>query len=243
MIGNPIHILLLVGGALSFLITFFVITILRHHRRYVRLQQERTRNEIIILEKERKRIAYDLHDELGPLLSAIKMNLNSLDIQNQEDQAVIEKAGQRIDDIVRNMRSISYDLLPVTLQRRGLIEAIREMATSPDTVKQLQVQLSVLQSPNIDKEEEVHVFRIVQEIMHNTIRHAKARQLHITISREKQRLVLVMQDDGIGFDPGKLSKQKGGLGLKSIESRAQILNSRMLLETAPGRGCFYYFSF
>src|SRR5690606_33834668 len=143
MYANPAHILLWVGITLGVLIGFFVISILRQHRRYLRLQQERTLNEIILLEKERKRIAYDLHDELGPVLSSIKLNLMTLQVPLSEDQELVEKSCRRIDDIVDNMQAISYDLLPVSLQKRGLLAAIRELATQKLVGKKLQLTLEL----------------------------------------------------------------------------------------------------
>ena len=79
MMNDAIYIIAFIGAFLAIIITFFIITMLRHHRRYVKLQKERMLNEIAILENERKRMAYDLHDGLGPMLSAIKLNINSIE--------------------------------------------------------------------------------------------------------------------------------------------------------------------
>lgn len=237
--ANPLYIFLLAGGTLAFLIGFFFITILRHHRRYLHLQQERTRNEIIILEKERKRIAYDLHDELGPVLASIKMNLMSLDVSESE-QEIVNRSCKRIDDIVQNMRAISYDLLPVTLQRNGLQAAIYEMVERPEIKKHIKSIIEVDADIKLDKEKEIHLFRIIQEVLHNTIKHAKAKTFRIVLEKHHKKYVLVLEDDGVGFD-SNIRHESHGLGLKSIESRAQVLNARMLLDTAKGRGSFYFF--
>src|SRR5438874_6765990 len=120
---------LLVVFFTSIVIVYFILSLIRYHRRYIRLQKERIFAEITIQENERKRIATDLHDSLGPLLSAVKLNINSIDIQQQEDQEVINKAGRYLDEIIGSMRQISYNLLPNTLERKGLAEAVREFTS------------------------------------------------------------------------------------------------------------------
>lgn len=238
MEDNPLYILLLAGAALAFLIGFFFFTILRHHRRYLHLQQERTRNEIVILEKERKRIACDLHDELGPVLASIKMNLLSLEVPDAAEQEIIEKSCAKIDDIVHNMRSISYDLLPVTLQRQGLKAAVEELLGRNEVKKKLMTSIEMDDDIVFDKEKEIHLFRIIQEVLHNTIKHSKADRFRIALKRQGRRQFLILEDDGRGFDMGK-ARDSSGLGLKSIESRAQVLDAKLTIHSEPGKGVFY----
>ena len=116
---HPIYIILLAAIAITVLLIFFVVSILLHHRRYRELQQARTRNEILVLEKDRKRIAFDLHDNMGPRLAAVRMQLNSLEPVLEEDRQSIEKAGASIDEMMANIREISFDLLPSALQRKA----------------------------------------------------------------------------------------------------------------------------
>src|SRR5579863_217990 len=105
---------------------YFFVSIIRYHRMYMRLQREKIFAEITIRENERKRIAGDLHDSLGPLLSAVKLNISSVDTETPTDRDVLDKTAGYLDEIIGSMRRISHDLLPNTLERRGLIEAIRE---------------------------------------------------------------------------------------------------------------------
>src|SRR5215207_811065 len=92
-------------------ILFFIFSIVKYHRRYVRLQKDRIFAEITIQENERKRIATDLHDSLGPLLSAVKLNINSIEMQHPDDKEVIDRSGKYLDEIIGSMRQISYNLL------------------------------------------------------------------------------------------------------------------------------------
>jgi len=124
--NNFFSAILIIAILIGVVLVYFIITILRYHRRYINLQKERIHAEIIIQENERKRIATDLHDSIGPLLSSVKLQINSIDVANAEDQRVINNAGKHLDEIIGSMREISYNLLPNTLQRKGLTEAMRE---------------------------------------------------------------------------------------------------------------------
>ena len=243
MMNDAIYIIAFIGAFLAIIITFFIITMLRHHRRYVKLQKERMLNEIAILENERKRMAYDLHDGLGPMLSAIKLNINSIETNTDEDKVIIQKASNHIDDAIKNMRSISYNLLPVTLERKGLFEALREFIEYSSAKSKLPIQLFLKHQVEVPKEKEIHIFRILQEIIHNTIKHAQAKNLYIGFGYEEDRIVIFAKDDGIGFDVAKIKETSGGLGLKSIESRADILNCLVLNESSPGKGTTWFFKF
>src|SRR3979490_1507681 len=85
---------------ITVIIIYFFVSIIRYHRRYMRLQRERILTEITIQENERKRIAADLHDSLGPLLSAVKLNINSVEIPHPDDREVLEKTGKYLDEII-----------------------------------------------------------------------------------------------------------------------------------------------
>ena len=240
---HPIYIILLATVAITVLLIFFVVSILLHHRRYRELQQARTRNEILVLEKERKRMAFDLHDNMGPRLAAVRMQLNSLEPELDEDRITIAMAAASIDEMMANIREISFDLLPSALQRKGFKEAVTELLHSSDTTAGLQTDLQIDQAIYLDPEQQLHLYRIVQEIWHNCLRHSKATRLRIRLVRDGQQHVLFLEDNGRGFRPEEVRKKSKGLGLLSIESRAQILNAQMLLETSVGNGCCYYFSF
>lgn len=240
---HPIYIILLAAIAITVLLIFFVVSILLHHRRYRELQQARTRNEILVLEKERKRIAFDLHDNMGPRLAAVRMQLNSLEPALDEDRNSIELAAASIDEMMANIREISFDLLPSALQRKGFKEAVTELLHSRDTIGGLQADLQIDNNIYLDPEQQLHLYRIVQEIWHNCLQHSKATQLRIRLARDGRQIILFLEDNGLGFRPEEVRKTSKGLGLLSIESRAQVLGAQMLLETSVGKGCCYYFSF
>ncbi|MHA4810890.1 sensor histidine kinase [Flavitalea flava] len=240
MENKILNITFLFSIIIAIIIIYFFVSIIRYHRRYMRLQREKIYAEITIQENERKRIANDLHDSLGPLLSAVKLNINSVDILHPEDRVILEKTGKYLDEIIGSMRQISYDLLPNTLERQGLVEAIREFVSQVNLKQTINIQLFVVKEIQVSKEKEIHIFRMIQEIVHNTLKHAKAANLQIGLSEENGHLLFLTKDDGRGFDKEKVLSGARGLGLKSLESRCEILNGVLSLESKPGAGTNYF---
>src|SRR6201986_635447 len=235
-----LYITLLVSLIIAIIIVYFFVSIIRYHRRYMKLQREKIFAEITIRENERKRIAGDLHDSLGPLLSAVKLNISSVDVESAADREVLEKTGGYLDEIIGSMRRISHDLLPSTLERRGLLEAIREFLLQVKNKQSVNIQLYVVKEITVPKEKEIHIFRMIQEIVHNTIKHAQAHNLQIGFSEEGGHLLCLTKDDGRGFDKEKVLAGSLGLGLRSLESRCEILNGALTLDSVPGGGTNYF---
>lgn len=240
MENKILNITILFSIIIGIIIIYFFVSIIRYHRRYMRLQREKIFAEITIREAERKRIATDLHDSLGPLLSAVKLNISSVDIDNAGDREVMDKTAKHLDEIIGSMRQISYDLLPATLERKGLVEAIREFVSQVNMKQTINIQLYVVKEIAVPKEKEIHIFRMIQEIVHNTLKHAQAASLQIGLSEENGHLLFLTKDDGRGFDKEKALAGAHGLGLKSLESRCEILNGVLSLESHPGSGTNYF---
>src|ERR1700744_1795127 len=241
MMENKIlYITLLVSLIIAIIIIYFFVSIIRYHRRYMKLQREKIFAEITIRENERKRIANDLHDSLGPLLSAVKLNISSVDIELPADRVILEKTAGYLAEIIGSMRRISHDLLPSTLERKGLLEAVREFIHQVNNKQAVNIQLYIVKEIQVPKEKEIHIFRMLQEIVHNTIKHAQAKNLQIGFSEENGHLLCLTKDDGRGFDREKALTASQGLGLRSLESRCEILNGILTLESAPGTGTNYF---
>lgn len=240
MESKVLNITLFVSLIIAVIIIYFFVSIIRYHRRYMKLQREKIFAEITIRENERKRIAGDLHDSLGPLLSAVKLNISSVDVGDAGDREILEKTGGYLDEIIGSMRRISHDLLPSTLERKGLLEAIREFLLQVKNKQSVNIQLYVVKEISVPKEKEIHIFRMVQEIVHNTIKHAQANNLQIGFSEEGGHLLCLTKDDGRGFDKEKVMAGSQGLGLRSLESRCEILNGVLTLDSVPGGGTNYF---
>jgi len=225
---------------IAVIIIFFVVSIILYHRRYIQLQRERIVAEITILENERKRIAADLHDSMGPLLSTIKLNINSIHVHDEHDKMVIAKSGGYIDEVIRGLRQISHNLLPATLERKGLADAVHEFIRQVSVKAQLDIRFHTSGQISIPAEKEIHVFRIIQEITHNTLKHAKATQLQIVLSREDGFFLVLVKENGVGFDVRKVKAESTGLGMKSLAIRTDILGGNLVIESVLGEGTKYF---
>lgn len=217
---------------------FFISMMVRQRHRIWRWQRARISAAITTLESERKRIAGDLHDELGPMLSAIKLQINHLEPVNAAEAAILAKSSGQIDDIITRFREISYNLLPNTLVRKGFVKALHEFIGKLKNLHLLTIDFS---SPDfaLTPEREVNLYRVVQEIIQNTIKHARATQLTIRITKRKQTLLLQTKDDGIGFNFFAKKQRRNGMGLLSLQSRAELLGGELEVQTKPGEGVIF----
>lgn len=229
--------LLVIGGILL----FFLLSIIRQQTRYKRLSQAKINAEIATLEKERKRIASDLHDEIGPMLSTIKLQINHIDIENEEDKLLIVKTNRYIDDVIQKMREISYNLLPNILIRRGLTPAIIEFIDKVKDSTPIQISLKSSLSGRLDIDLEVNIYRLVQEIIHNSIKHSKANRLVMELGMESSIIRLATADDGIGFDFAHSMANKSGLGLFNLQSRTDVMEGVFNIDSQKGKGTRFLF--
>src|SRR5437868_2281287 len=172
------NVVLIAAIIVLVIVLFFVYSIIREHKKVLVWQKLRIAAEINTLENERKRIAGDLHDELGPMLSAIKLQINHLEPEDETESAVLEKSSEQIDSIIKRFREISYDLLPNTLVRKGFIKATEEYISKLKPLYPLAINFNADQF-SMTPEREVNLYRIVQEIIHNTVKHARATVLDI----------------------------------------------------------------
>jgi len=226
---------------LGVIIIYFIITMIRHQRRNMHLYRAKINAEISTLENERKRIVSDLHDELGPLLSAVKLRINQLDTDSEDDKTIVDFANKHLGDIIVKIKEISYNLLPNTLARNGLIHAVEEFIDKINTAHALKIRFIYEENIELSKEKEVNVYRIFQESIHNTVKHAKAKTLTIELKKQDGILLLTIIDDGIGFNYEEKSKNGTGLGLLNLQSRAEVLNAKFVIESEKDKGTKYFF--
>ncbi len=232
--------LLIVACILAVILTFFVISLIRQHQKNLQLNKEKIQAEIITLESERMRIANDLHDDIGPVLSAVKLQINSLNTKSSEDSFIIKNAGKYIDDILSKIREITYGLMPSALLRKGILTAISEFLDTINQTHGIRISYSLcIEEGLLSQEKEVHLYRIVQEIIHNSIRHSLASEILVTIKKIKGLLIVDIYDNGKGFDFVSVIKNNGGIGIRSILSRVELLEGNVYLDTREGKGVEY----
>ena len=233
---------LIIGG----IFIFFIISLVKQQRRNNELYKAKILAEITTLENERTRVANDLHDELGPLLSAIKFRLSSIETHLPEDEIMMKETSEHIVDIIQRMREISNDLMPNTLLRKGLVYAIEEFIykVSPPSLpgeknEGLHITFEHPNKVELAKEKAINIYRIVQEIVHNTLKHARASLLTLRITIIENKLFLTTEDNGIGFNYSKASKELAGLGLRNLVSRTEIMGGELFIESQTGKGTIY----
>lgn len=229
-----IEVALLAAVLLLIITTYFITTLFRQHRRLSKWQEARVKAEVDRLEQERNRIATDLHDDIGPSLSGIKLQLEQLEINNEDDKQLLDKSLGQIDDVITNFRTISYNLLPGTLVRSGLQKTVEEFIWK---VQQPFLDITFTSAAILlSHEQQLGLFRIIEEIIHNTIKHSRATSLDITITADNNAVRLISTDDGIGFEYSEKAFHYQGIGLLSIQSRVAILKGNLNIKTKTGEG-------
>lgn len=196
--------------------------------------------EIMAIENERKRVASDLHDELGAVLSAVKLRISSIETNSETDGKNIRLALSHIDDIIIKIRYIANDLMPSALFRKGPVNAIAEYIHNFITAAGLDVELIPYNMPQLPQNHQVHIYRILQEIIHNTLKHAKAKNLKIELYANDSNLVILTCDNGIGFNYEGMKYKNSGSGLYSLQTRTDVLGGRIHINSGKGRGTRYY---
>lgn len=233
---------LITASIIGLILLFFLVTIIRQHRKRVKLYNDQLRMEVELLETERGRIASDLHDDIGPLLSAIKMNLHLLDTKDKNDLLIIGKTTGHIDHTAKRLRDISNNIMPYALQSKGLVTAVTELIDLLSSASHIQFSFKHEMSDIlISKETEIHMYRLIQEVLNNTVKHANATSVHIHMYIDKKHCCIDIKDNGCGFDQQLVIDKKKGLGLQNILRRTEIVKGKVYLETAPGAGTSYHF--
>lgn len=219
------------------LIFYFVAAILRYKKRKTEESREKIGAEVTALEKERQRIASDLHDDFGASLSALKLRLQCLEYSGK-DEELMRALEMQIDEMMHKVRSISLNIMPRTLQREGLREALNELIDMCTHGRFITVNY-VYEAGLPDAEKRVHIYRIAQELMNNIVKHSKATAIEFSVRRNNRFIELYIQDNGVGFDKSLVLKKGKGMGLQNITARADMLNAKVYLETAVNWGTSY----
>ncbi len=248
---SPINYVMLFGTlamlSLTLGIVFFVIF---HQRKVIRFNDQLKKLEddkqqillnasIKFQEEERNRIAADLHDDVGPLLATARLYLNE-NLVNQEPAAQLQSifsAKQIIDDAIQLIRNISHSMMPPTLKNFGLESAMSDLFQKINGSGTLNASVRFHDyRTRLKLEQELLIFRIIQELVNNIIKHSNAGFIHLTQNANATHSYFRLHHDGQGivqteFD--RLNHVSTGLGLKNIASRIKVLNGRIFFEIDP----------
>jgi two-component system NarL family sensor kinase len=190
-------------------------------------------------ESERKRVAMDLHDRLGGMLSMVKLHFSAfeerIDTTDAKNQKFL-KASELLDQATKEVREISHDLLSGVLTKFGLIPALEELKDKISSTGKLKVGIYSNDIKGaLNAEQELQLYRIVQELLSNILKHAKAKETNIQLNRSGDSLNLIVEDDGVGFNLSN-SNEKGGIGLINLKARVAKLNGSFHIDSGKGGG-------
>lgn len=187
-------------------------------------------------EIERKRIARDLHDGLGSMLSGLKIHLN---LAKKENPETVNGVDALLDNSIKELRNISQNLMPETLLELSLEHALRDLcAKNSNTVTKIEFQYLIKKS-KLTKTDEMMVYRIIQELLNNALKYAQASQVLVSCSQNKDVFFITVEDNGVGFDVSDAEK-KNGMGLKNIKNRVEFLNGKLEIESKINQGTSAY---
>lgn len=236
---GTIGMLALTIGLIVFII-FHQRKVIRYQSTLQKMEQEQQKillnASIRLQEEERQRLAADLHDDAGPLLATARLYLNEnlVNLDKATQLQSIYNAKQIIDDTIQLIRNISHSLMPPTLKNFGLESAVNDLFQKISGSGTINASSRFHDyRERLKAEQELIIFRIVQELVNNILKHSNASFIHVTQNTNGNKFFLRLHHDGKGLtqaDFEKLNKSAGGLGLKNIQSRLKVLHGNIYFE-------------
>jgi len=227
-------VIILIILSVAFVLSFFYFRLKRKDF----IKQKLIEAVIQTEEKERKRIASDLHDGLGPLLSAAKLYFQAyIDAEDADDKAAIEsKLISIIDSAIDDSSRISHNISPHILEKYGLKIALENFVSEMNIGKNTRFDMSFEKINRFDLKVELTIYRTILELIHNTVKHAKAAHISLKIFVSEGLLNVQYEDDGIGFLADEKIDEKQGMGLKNIKNRIQSLEGTVIFDNRQSEG-------
>ncbi len=192
-------------------------------------------------ERERERFAKDMHDSVGPLLSTIKLYVNELKsstLEEEERKEFVKITNEILDESINSIRTISNNLMPRVIHKYGLIKALESFCEKVNKTNKININLSNSNfSERLDQNLELILFRVITELITNTLKHANAKTIDVELEKSSNKILMNFKDDGIGFDIDKImSSEHLGMGLKNIISRIKSINGNYSFISFPDNG-------
>lgn len=214
-----------------------------HHQRISELEKDKQLVAVDAMlkgqQEERSRLAKDLHDGLGGLLSGVKFSLSNMKdnlMITPENMTVFERSLDMIDTSIKELRRVAHNMMPEMLTKFGLDEALKEYCNTVNGTKLIMVKYQTHGLElRMDKSTEIIIYRIVQELLNNILKHAAATEAFVQLVKEGNRLNVVVEDNGKGFDASMIAESNGA-GLANIQSRVEYLKGQLDIHSEPGKG-------
>lgn len=229
-----------------FFIVFFYLLVIQLHRRRVihqkemfdlKVQFEQTilQSQLEIQEQTFRNISQEIHDNIGQVLSLAKLNLNTIPHDGASDKISLteELLGKAISDL----RDLSKSLHPEKISDIGIVNATRHELFIFQKASKIKTELIADESEiTVDGNKSVIIFRMIQETLHNALKHAKASKVNVTMRQQEALTTIEIADDGVGFDITTLKNTETGIGLESMQQRCKLINATFTIDSAPGKG-------
>lgn len=223
-------------GSLFIVFILFLIFTLVNQRKVVALQKKLLRAEILSIEKERERVASDLHDSLGSALASLALATNKVNTADAESEKIKQDVSYQLIEVNEQVRQISRDLIPRFYVETTVKDVIEKVGKGFELILQEKgIQFFVITDVTISlsKENHLHLFRIAHELVNNGYKHSQATIINLSCFLKEGVLVLSYTDNGIGYDKEVM---EDGLGLSSIQNRIGLLNGSYSITTGKGKG-------
>ena len=239
--------LILAGCAIIlFFLFFFYLFFIQSQRRKIlhqkemydlKVKYEKTilQSQLEIQEQTFRNISQEIHDNIGQVLSLAKLNLNTIPHENLNDKISLteELLGKAISDL----RDLSKSLHPEKISDIGLVNATRHELFTFQKASKINTELIADESEIvIDGNKSVIIFRMIQEALHNALKHAKATGITVVMQQKSGKIFIEIKDNGLGFDTASLKSTETGIGLKSMEQRCKLINANCTIDSKPGKG-------
>ncbi|WP_299522684.1 sensor histidine kinase [uncultured Lutibacter sp.] len=240
-------IVIILAVSLIFFFSYFqqkkTTFLLKQREIQQRFDEEITKSKLEIQEQALQNISWEIHDNVGQLLSVAKMQLNILQLNVPENQqSKIQETSDIVGKSLQELRGLAKSLNPDTIKNKGLIESIKLEIDRFNRLNFINSSLKISDEPyNLSNEKEIILFRILQEFSNNTLKYSKAENLVIELKYTDNQLEIYAEDDGIGFDINDKSNHEG-IGLLNMESRAKLIGGTIDLKSSENNGTKLYIS-
>lgn len=204
-------------------------------------QKKILQTTIHVQEQERNRIAQDLHDAISSKLNVVSLTTNVLlddESLNKEQKEALNHILDITTRTLESSRKLAHELMPPILDKFGLKVALEELFDEFTSNTSINIDYNIDEVDNLKKSNELHIFRIAQELINNAITHGKASKLQMKLKKQDNGLKLTFKDDGVGFDTSK-NEKKSGIGLQNIKSRVAILNGQLSIKSSRKTGSIF----
>ncbi len=232
---TPIYHTVIASGIILMLFNaIFIGCAIWMQRRLLQKKRERDEAVIIRMEEERLRIAADLHDATGPLIYSVKRKIEDACAVDIVSKDLLETAQEQLNVLSEQLHSLSKTMVPLSLKHKGLLYCLEELVMEIEMENKLKIYLNCGHFKALNKVAETHIYRIVQEIIQNTLKHSMATELCIVIKKQGTILHIKTSDNGKGFTIKKEGYKTKGLGIGNIETRASFLKGTAVMRNNNG---------